>query len=181
MTQIRTHIWILITFLSLISCQNKPQRFIDRLNECAYDDKKCKIENDLYPFNINNSSNRLILDNCYDGVVIDSLINIVNKKDTDLIFSLTDKISEIKYYQMFYKTGDKKDLKLYEYSISTNIIKFKNGIKIGMERDDFFNKISRDYVDCDTFEISLGLTGFYYYFVFRDDSLIRIDRRMVTM
>jgi hypothetical protein len=114
-------------------------------------------------------------------VVFDSILDKRKENETNLIFSLTDKTSIIKYYQMFYKAGDKKNLKLFEYSITTNIIKFKNEIKIGMPRDDFFEKIKRDYVDCDTFEINLGLTGFYYFFVFRKDTLIRIERKMATM
>jgi hypothetical protein len=181
MIQQQRFILIVLLTILMIGCNTKSKRFVDRLNDCVYDDKKGMIEESLYPFDINNSNSTLILDNCYNGVKIDSIIDIQNKKDTNLIFSLTDKTSAIKYYDMFYKIGSKKDLKLYQYSITTNIIKFKNGIMIGMQRDDFFNKIKRDYVNCDTFEINIGLSGFYYYFVFRNDSLIRIDRKMVTM
>jgi len=178
MRQQRLILIMLLTIL-VIGCHSKSKRFVDRINDCVYDDKEGKIEKTLYPFDINNSDRRLILDNCYSGVVLDSVMDIKNKKDTNLIFSLTDKTSVIKYYQMLYKIGAKKDLKLYQYSITTNIIKFKNGVRIGMQRNDFFNKIQRDYADCDTFEISLGLSGFYYHFVFRNDSLIKIDRKMV--
>jgi hypothetical protein len=164
----------------MISCHSKSKRFVDRLSDCAYDDKKAEIEKALYPFDINDSDSKLILENCYTGVKLDSTMDVRNDNEANMIFSLSDKTSAIKYYHMSYKIGAKKDLKLYEYSITTNIIRFKNGIRIGMQRDDFFEKINRSIVDCDTFSIDLGLTGFYYYFVFRNDSLIRIERKMVT-
>jgi hypothetical protein len=174
-------LFIVSIIVLMANCQTKPKRYIDRLDECTYSDTEGKLENDLVPFDINKLSKESILSNCYTNIIIDSCMFIDHEKDTSLIYSLSDNISTINFYQREYNNGIRKDLSLFEYTITSNILKYKNGIEIGMRRDDFFDKIKRNSIDCDTFSIGEGLTGYYYYFVFRNDSLIRIERIMTKM
>jgi hypothetical protein len=163
----------------LICCQNKSKRLVDSLNQCSFNDFYGNFEKELYPFDINKFDENLISANCYKGVVIDSIVRFAKDSGFNRIFFLTDKTSIIKWNPISSGNKNQKNVFLTDYSITTNLIRYKNGIRIGMLRHDFFDKIKRHYSDCNTFTIDMVLCN--YYFIFRNDSLVRIERKIVAM
>jgi hypothetical protein len=74
------------------------------------------------------------------------------------------------------KTGEKSEwFYLSEAKIDHNLIEFKNNIKIGMNRNEFYKELNINPKDCDTLEFQLGDLTTYYDFIFKNNKLSRIE------
>lgn len=137
--------------------------------------KKCQIErdtdiffNDFFPFDFKNFNTEKLKKRFDSSVEVDSI-----KKNNNGYIYWIYKFKNKNSYMNFLVKKDKTDPYYYidEALLNDNFFKSKNGIKINMNRDDFFKTIKTKKTDCDTFSIQEGDLYVYYRFIFKKDSL----------
>lgn len=106
-------------------------------------------------------------------VTIDS-IEFNNEGYISKIYKFKDHLSEI---NLFVNINDGPDAWFYleNSQIKSDILTLRNGIKIGMNRTDFFKSINMTVQPCDTFLIREGDMAMYFYCIFKDNQLKLID------
>jgi hypothetical protein len=75
------------------------------------------------------------------------------------------------------KTKTRKNAWFYldESSIDNNLIKFRNGIKVGMQRSEVYEILGVSLNTCDTLYFQEGDLFTYYDFIFEDNKLTKIN------
>lgn len=166
---------ILLLFIATFSCQNVSQR--ESNSSCH--PAKCKIYNEdqafqdqFFPFDFKEYQTLKLSGYFSRSTKVDSA-EINNQGYISHIYNFSDGKSNVNF---FVKTYDTTDLWFYlnTSTIQSNIMNFKNGIKIGMLKSDF-NKVLKTDCQCDTFLIEEGDMAISFYFIFEDNHLQKID------
>jgi hypothetical protein len=172
---------IVIVFLAMCACHEHKRNFIDNLSKCVSSDSNSTAYYDslIYSFNTNSIDYETINKAIINGARIDTFRFINHDNEQDRILKISDIKSEMKFYWSK-KDSANKGYSLFEYSISSNLIRFKNGIYIGMSKKEFFKKLNVTFSDCDSFLLH-GNSYFYHFFIFKDNQLKTIERKMPIM
>jgi len=169
---------IALLILIILGCKYTKKPFIQRIPECTYDGRM--NEYTFYPFDTTKFS-RSIVDACFKkGVEIDSMYSKLFKGDSVLYYTYKDDISKV-VLSLYNLSKGQRNFDVACLELRSNILVFKNGIRINMSRSDFFKTLGIQETDCDTFEISLDqeYSGKYFWFVFVDDKLSSISKKYV--
>jgi hypothetical protein len=172
-------LFLIIIVLTTTMCNNHKKYFKDNLSECISTDANADYDKLLYPFCLDSIDYKTALNVICEGVKIDTFRFTTHDKKIDNVLRISDSKSEMKFYIPNYKKS-KNIYYSFEYSISSNLIKYGSGIYIGMERKEFFKNLKVKYSECDTFLIS-GKSEFYHRFLFEKNQLKRIERLMPEM
>lgn len=131
-----------------------------------------KFERDFYPFT----------DTIYKTSNFIKYFKKDVKTDSNFISSKWDTILYYEYYDdssRFYIDICNYKKKIYKYTIggfkiNSDLIRFKNGIRYNMTRDEFFSVVDCEELNCDTLYVQCS-NGYYYRFIFRNDKLKQIS------
>lgn len=131
------------------------------------------FQDSIFPFSFKGFKMNEVKKHFKPDVVVESL-EFNNEGYISKIYRFKDKLSEI---NLFVKVNDGPDAWFYLESskIQSDILTFRNGIKIGMGRSDFFKSINMPVQPCDTFLIREGDMAMYFYCIFKDNQLELID------
>jgi len=163
----------LMTNASCQSSNNKiKEQSTDTKEKCSIYNESEIFENAFLPFESKKYNTKNLLQYFVEGVVVDSVdTNQDGFESGTYIF--TDGKSKISFFVKSKMTDEW--FYLYSSSIKTNLLKTKSGIEINMTKDEFYKKMNLAPRSCDTLEISEGLEGNSYYFIFEKELLKRID------
>ncbi len=161
-----------------LGCKHTTKIFMQRIDECTYDGRM--NENTFYSFDTAEFKISILLKYFREGIKMDSAYDILVNGDTLVTYTLKDDNSKV-VFSLFNLSKGKRNFDVAYLQIRSDLMVFKNGIKINMSRSDFFNTVGIKKTDCDTFDIDLDqkLSGRYFRFVFSDEKLKSIDKEYV--
>jgi hypothetical protein len=139
---------------------------------CSIVSNEMVFQNKFFPFEFKDYNTKRMLKYFKGGVKVDSIEkNIDGYISTEYKFH--DDVSAINF---FVKPFDKSDRYFYlqDSKIETNILQFKNGLKIGMSKNDFCKVANFSSASCDTFLIQEGKMATNYFFIFKKNKLKQI-------
>jgi hypothetical protein len=172
---IRCMLFITLLLFQCGKTMQQPRKPINGLCEITYKkdfEKDFILHNDL-TYNIKKevNINKSI-------VKIDSGYDLNSLNDSIKYFIIKDNQSKLVVVQFGYQ---KKNYRydIVDLEISSNLIEFKNGLKINMKKSDFFEMFNYAVQEADMVDISLGRQGFYYRCKFRNDRLIMIKKQYI--
>ena len=143
---------------------------------CSIVNREMVFQKKFFPFEFKDYNTKKILKYFKSGVKVDSI-----EKNIDgyisTIYKFNDGISAITF---FAKPFDKTDRYFYlqDSKIETKFLQFKNGIKIGMSKNEFCKIANFNSAVCDTFLIQEGEMATSYYFIFMKNKLKNITIRV---
>lgn len=147
---------------------NNPDSSIEN---CVITNEEQKLRGELFPFEFKDFSVDKIRNYFSKDITIDS--TTYNNEGTRFtIYTFKDATSAISFF-----VKPKEEVSwfyLEESRIEDNIINFKNGVRIGMKRDDVNNALGLKLNDCDTLHFQEGDLFTYYDFIFKNDTLVKI-------
>lgn len=175
MKNLKKNFTLLLIITSIISCQSTSNKSAESLCdiikcEIYYEDDNNLFENQFFPFDFKIYNTSELLNYFSKDTKVDSL-KIIDQGYISYIYDFADEKSNVRFfvkpgYIWFYINSS---------TIKSNILPFKNGVKIGMSKSDF-NKTLKTECQCDTFSIhddSGHINS--YYFIFKDNCLEKID------
>ena len=176
---------LLVAFLECSSCHSNNQTGTKTtvvnskipnktINSCLISYESDVFKTNFFPFDFENFNTRNLLKYFTISVIVDSIeTNSEGYITRDYTFS--DKDSKISLFVKINNTNGDNYFYLNKSTIKTDLIKFKNDIRINMSRHDFFKAIKSTWAECDTVTIKEGDMITYYYFIFEDDKLKTIQ------
>jgi hypothetical protein len=176
---------IIIGVLLIFSCKSRKELEPNKNNSVTSSDKflttnNCLIVNEtenfkteFFPFDFSSYNTGKLRSYFNASVTVDS-VESSNEGYISWIYTFRDNTSKISF---FVKKGDTEDKYFYleQSSIKSDLLKTKNGIRINISRNDFFNTIKISPSICDTFTIQEGDMATYYRFIFDKDKLKTIE------
>ncbi len=158
---------IALGFLGFTNFQEQQKN--KKTSGCSVVNKEMVFQKKFFPFDFKDYNTKKILKYFKGGVKVDSV-----EKNIDgyisTIYKFYDGISVISF---FAKPFDKSDRYFYlqDSKIETKFLQFKNGIKIGMNKNEFCNVANFKNAVCDTLLIQEGEMATNYYFIFKKNKL----------
>jgi len=143
------------------------------------DNNKCKVrtfeqfyQETIFPFTFKDFNSFRLKKYFNSKVRVDSVDNN-NQGYITRTYTFSDNTSYVKF---LVKPYEKTDTYYYfpDSYIKSDIIRFKNNIRIGMSQVDFFKAIKTNYCDCETFLIEEGDLAISYFVHFKEKKLISI-------
>jgi hypothetical protein len=161
-----------------VGCKHTKKPFMQRIDECTYDGRM--NENTFYLFDTSEFKIIALLKYFREGIKMDSAYDKFINGDTIVTYTFKDDNSKV-VFSLFNLSKGRRNFDVSYLQIRSDLMVFKNGIKINMSRSDFFNTLGIKKTDCDTFDIDLGqkLSGRYFRFVFSDEKLKSIGKEYV--
>ena len=164
---------IIVIALGFLGFSNSQQQQKNqKTSGCSIVNKEMVFQKKLFPFDFSDYNTLKLLNYFKRGVKVDSI-----KKNIDgyitTEFKFYDGLSSIIF---FVKPYDKSDRYFYlqDSKIETKILQFKNGINIGMSKNEFCKVANFNSALCDTFLIQEGEMATSYYFIFKKNKLKNI-------
>jgi hypothetical protein len=151
---------------------------MQRIDECTYDGRM--NENIFYLFDTSEFKIGILTKYFKEGIRMDSAYDKMINGDTIITYIFKDENSKV-VFSLFNLSKGRRSFDVAYLQIRSDLMVFKNGIKINMSRSDFFNTLGIKKTDCDTFDINLDQksSGRYFRFVFSDEKLKSIDKEYV--
>jgi len=188
-----------ITFTYLISCQQKNQESISKVEKatieqkeepnkilevprevvqgpteaCLISNESQKLKKELFPFDFKNFNTGKLKRHFSKNTTIDSTYHS-SDGFSYMIYKFKDRSAFISF---FVKPQSKEESWFYlDYSsIDNNFFIFKNGVRIGEQRSDIYKILETPLTSCDTLHIEEGDLPVYYDFIFKEDKLAKIN------
>ena len=188
-----------ITFTYLISCQQKNQESISKVEKatieqkeepnkilevprevvqgpteaCLISNESQKLKKELFPFDFKNFNTGKLKRHFSKNTTIDSTYHS-SDGFSYMIYKFKDRSAFISF---FVKPQSKEESWFYlDYSsIDNNFFIFKNGVRIGEQRSDIYKILEPPLTSCDTLHIEEGDLPVYYDFIFKEDKLAKIN------
>lgn len=141
-------------------------------NYCFLDNAKVSIDKYIYPFDFDSVyiNSKTLKNICEEDVIMDSIF----QKGWADKFILKNNNSEVEIYRKFH------DGRYYSYlgdfKMKSNVFIVEEGIKIGMDKYDFYDRINIKPFDCDTVHIHPFNSAADFYFIFRQATLESIEK-----
>jgi hypothetical protein len=161
-----------------IGCQHTKRPFMQKIDECTYDGRL--NENTFYLFDTSEFKIGILPKYFKEGIGMDSAYDKMINGDTIVTYTFKDENSKV-IFSLFNLSKGRRNFDVTYLQIRSDLMFFKNGIKINMSRSDFYNTLGIKKTDCDTFDIDLDpkFNGCYFRFVFSDEKLKSIDKEYV--
>ncbi len=164
---------ILVIALGFLGFTNfQEQQKNKKTSGCSIVNKEMVFQKFFFPFEFKDYNTKKILKYFKGGVKVDSIAKNIDGY-ISTIYKFHDGISAIHF---FAKPYDKSDRYFYlqDSKIETKILQFKNGIRIGMSKNEFCKVANFNSALCDTFLIKEGEMATSYYFIFKKNKLKNI-------
>jgi len=144
----------------------------------CYIEKNITIfENQLYPFTFSDFHKERIIKYFNKNTLIDSGFNLTARGDSIKFYRFYNDDSRV----IFDGFPANKIFNIAVLELNSDLFRFKNGIRIGIAKMDFFNTLELDESNCDTVDIMdiKRQKGYYFRFVFKNDILKSIRREYI--
>ena len=126
----------------------------------------------LYNFDFIGFNSQEIIKYFNENTLIDSIRKEDSPGYTYYLFRFSDSLSSLDFLVKSF--NEKESFYLDRGLIESNLFSFRNGLKIGQDRADVFNRLNLSIAECDTFRFSDGELSTDYDFLFKEDTLIKI-------
>ena len=188
-----------IAFTYLISCQQKNQESIPKVEkatteqkeepnkildasrkavqvpteDCLLSNESQELKKELFPFEFKNFNTGKLKRHFSKNTTFDSTHHS-SEGSPYMIYKFKEGNAFISF---FVKPQSKEEPWFYlDYSsIDNNFFSFKNGIRIGEQRSDIYKILGTPLTSCDTLHIEEGDLPVYYDFIFKEDKLAKIN------
>lgn len=167
---------IIYLVVNLASCNQNSKKKLYGAENCSIENDERVFENDLYPFKKTQYKTSDFISYFKQGVKIDSGFNKNSNGDSVLYYKYYDDSSHF-IVSLHNYSKKKLDFNIAIFSINSSLIDFENGIKYAMRKKDFFNAVNYEEVCCDTFDIHDRSKGYFFRFVFENDTLMHMSLR----
>jgi len=174
--------------LAFISCQttdkksnNYEEKIALALNEeskptlkptCNYSAENDTLKQALFPFSFKNFYTQKMLKFFSNGTKVDSSKLEYAGKDYEYRIYTFKKDNSFISFQVKPKS---EWFYIQECAIQNDILNFKNGLKIGMNKTEVSNILNIQKIKCDTIKYDLGELSTYYDFIFKNEKLEKIN------
>lgn len=179
----KNYILCILLFFVVIyidGCNGIEKKTFHSTGDCSIDNNDSAFESNFYPFNEKEYKTSNMLKYFKKGVKIDSGFNQNSNGDTVLYYRYYDDSSQL-IFSLDNYSKKKFDYNIASFSMGSSLIEIKNGIKLNMARQAFFNTIDCTLVNCDTFDISNKYKSYYFRIIFKNDRLSHISKEFIIM
>ncbi|MBK0384543.1 hypothetical protein I5M32_16405 [Pedobacter sp. SD-b] len=138
---------------------------------CNYSSEKDTLKQALFPFSFKNFETQKMLKFFSVGTKVDSSkLEFAGEDYEYRIYTFKKENSFISFQvkpksEWFY---------IQECVIQNDILNFKNGLKIGMNKNEISNILNIQKPNCDTIKFDLGELSTYYDFIFKNAKLEKV-------
>jgi hypothetical protein len=164
---------LVIIFIVLgFNYYQKPQK-VQNTSKCSIINNEMKFQKQFFPFDFKDYDTKELLTYFKGPVKVDS--TEVNNEGTNFkTYKFHDRNSSVNF---FVKPKDKSEKYFYleDSEIESNLIQFKNGVKIGMSKNEFCRIANFGNPVCDTLLIQEGDMVTSFYFIFMKTKLKKIQ------
>jgi hypothetical protein len=165
------HSFFIICLVLLIAgCSQNSKPKLHGPENCSIENSDRVFENNFYPFSETKYKTSDIIKYFKQGIKIDSGFNKNSNGDSILYYKYYDDSSQFIFSLNNYKRKN-LDFDIALFKINSALIELGNGVKYAMPRKDFFNAVKYKEVNCDTFDIHDRHKGYYFRFIFENDTL----------
>ena len=150
----------------------KPQKVMDT-SKCSMINSEMKFQKRFFPFDFKDYNTKELL-TYFKGIVKVDSTEENNDGTKFKIYKFHDGNSSVNFF-VKQKDNSEKYFYLEDSEIESNLLQFKNGVKIGMSKKEFCRITNFGNPVCDTLLIQEGDMVTSFYFIFLKSKLKKIQ------